>query len=273
MTLAGLLLLVFICSASAQSTAGVLQPQEPYRLAVGYFKTTSLIFPYTIVGVDRGSRDILVQKAKGAENILQLKAARDSFPETNLTVVTADGALNSFVVNYTPAPSGSSLKVAKKGPSPAIFPSGERENQAELKSYAQAAALSEKKLHWVRQSDYGMDFSLSGLFIHENTLYFRLVIDNQSQINYDIGQLRFFIRDQKKAKRTASQEIEFTPLYVHDASEKVAGLSGKTMVYALPKFTIPDKKNLIIQLMEAGGGRHLELRVKNKKLLKVVLLP
>lgn len=44
--------------------------------------------------VDRGSKDVLAQKAKGVESILQVKAAKTNFDETNLTVINADGKLS-----------------------------------------------------------------------------------------------------------------------------------------------------------------------------------
>src|ERR1022692_904991 len=77
---------------------------EPYPLQVGINKTTNLIFPYEIKSVDRGSRDVLVQKAKGIENVLQVKAAIQNFIATNLSVITADGKLYSFIVHYTNDP-------------------------------------------------------------------------------------------------------------------------------------------------------------------------
>ena len=43
---------------------------ESSDLQIGYSKTTSIVFPYAIKSVDRGSEDVLVQKAKGVENIL-----------------------------------------------------------------------------------------------------------------------------------------------------------------------------------------------------------
>src|ERR1044072_5277671 len=76
----------------------------PYPLVVTYYKTTNLIFPYNIKSVDRGSKDILVQKAKGVENILQVKAGKMGFDETNLTVITADGKLYSYLLNYVDTP-------------------------------------------------------------------------------------------------------------------------------------------------------------------------
>jgi len=111
------------------------------------------------------------------------------------------------------------------------------------------------------------------LFIHESVMYFRIKLENNSNVSYDISQLRFFIRDQKKAKRTASQEIEIHPLYIYNNTEIAVGKSEVCFVFALPKFTIPDKKYLAIQLMEDQGGRHLEIKVKNKKLMQLAVLP
>ncbi|MEJ7829531.1 MAG: DUF4138 domain-containing protein, partial [Segetibacter sp.] len=73
---------------------------EPYPLKITLNKTTNLIFPYSIKSVDRGSADVLAQKAKGVENILLVKAGKENFAETNLSVITTDGKLYSFVVDY-----------------------------------------------------------------------------------------------------------------------------------------------------------------------------
>ena len=82
---------------------------ESHALEITYNKTSSVIFPAVIKSVDKGSRDVLAQKAKGVENVLQLKAARENFPETNLTVITADGTLHQFTVNYSRQPKSLSV--------------------------------------------------------------------------------------------------------------------------------------------------------------------
>jgi hypothetical protein len=72
----GMFLLFVHTSAFCQNTKEVLKTTviEPYPLWVTLNKTTNLIFPYAIKSVDRGSRDVLAQKAKGVENILLVKA-------------------------------------------------------------------------------------------------------------------------------------------------------------------------------------------------------
>jgi len=75
---------------------------EPVKLEVTVNKTTNLVFPIAIISIDRGSESIVVQKA--TENILRIKAVSPAFAETNLSVVTSDGKLYSFLVNYSPDP-------------------------------------------------------------------------------------------------------------------------------------------------------------------------
>ena len=80
------------CCGQAKLIAQYLPKSiAPYRIEIGYVKTSNLIFPSAIKSVDRGSSWVLAQKAPGVENILQIKAAQPNFKETNVTVVTADG--------------------------------------------------------------------------------------------------------------------------------------------------------------------------------------
>ena len=246
---------------------------EPYLLAIAYEKTTNLVFPYAIKSVDRGSQNVLAQKAKGVENILQIKAGKEGFEETNLTVITSEGKLYSFLLNYDPEPSVLNLSFGTMNPAVKnAFFSSEEHDEKEIEAYLNLVAIEKEKIHGIKDKKYGMRFQLDGLFICKNVMYYRIKMQNQSNINYDIDQLRFFIRDRKKAKRTATQEIEIKALYVQNDTTTVRGLSEHIFVFALPKFTIPDQKYLAVKLMEKNGGRHLELNVRNKALVRSTAL-
>ncbi|MBN9284131.1 MULTISPECIES: conjugative transposon protein TraN [unclassified Flavobacterium] len=247
---------------------------QPYRLEISFLKTSNIVFPQAIVSVDRGSRDILVQKAKGVENILQIKAAKEDFQETNLTVVTADGKINSFVINYSKQPAMLNLSLTDDVYKPGtVFLSPEHINKYETEIYAQKALTSKNRVKRITDVKFGMLLQLNGIFIQNNLLYARIKIENFSNLNYDVEQLRFFIRDKKKSKRTASQENEVMPVFAYQNTDKIIGKSAQNMVFSLPKFTIPDDKLLIIQLMEKNGGRHLELEVNNTTIVKSTVLP
>ncbi|MEA9414270.1 conjugative transposon protein TraN [Flavobacterium sp. PL02] len=270
----GYVFLIAISAFAQQSTKNGLSKIESDSLLIAYSKTTNIVFPFAIKSVDKGSQDILVQKAKGLENILQIKAAQRGFFQTNLTVVTADGKLYSFVLNYDEQSPQLNLTLNKSKPKEQeIYFSEENINDQDVEQYSKLAYYDKKKVYGERESKYDIAFALNGIFIRDDVMYYRINVTNTSKINYDIDQLRFYIRDTKKVKRTASQEIEITPLYVLNNEPKIEGEAENTFVFALPKFTIPEKKYLAIQLMEKNGGRHLELHVNNTKLVKVTVLP
>jgi conjugative transposon TraN protein len=260
---------LFVMSLTGNAQEKVLGTIEAYRIQISTDKTTNIIFPYGIVGVDRGNRHILVQKAKGAENILQVKAANDSIRESNLSVITSDGKLNSFIVSYAKQPVLLNVSLGDDARKGAIFLSPDQIDQAEILACSKQVLHSRKRVGGIHEKNFGIDFRLDGIFIHKNLMYFRMRIENQSNIGYDVDQLRFYILDQKKAKRTASQEVEITPVNLFNNLTKILPRERNTVVVALPKFTIPDKKFLAIQLMENNGGRHLELVIKNRILFKV----
>lgn len=268
--------LVILLSVHFQSGAQTGGPSviQPQLLAVTFAKTTNLIFPYAIKSVDKGSRDLLAQVAWGVENILQVKAAKQGFAETNLTVVTGDGKLYSFVVSYTDHPTLLNFKL--DGSIHTIRPdalfAANSDNEAKVHDLAEQIALKKPILKRHKDKRYDMMLALSGIYIREDRLYLQLGMENNSQVNYDISRLRFYIRDKDQAKRTAAQEQELQPVQFAGNTETIRGNSTQVVVAVLPKFTIPDKKYLYIELMEKDGGRNLKLKITNKVLVDAWLI-
>ena len=246
---------------------------KPYFLPITFYKTTNLVFPYAIKSVDKGSKDILAQKAKGVENILQIKAGKPGFDQTNLTVITADGKLYSYILNYTDTPTVLNIRFANVTTDhPEAFFSNVNINEAQVQADAETVATDEATVHGIKDKNYGMKMEMTALYIKDDVLFCRINLQNHSNINYGIDQLRFYIRDQKKSKRTATQELEITPLYIKGDTSIIPGQTENVFVYALPKFTIPDKKYFAIELMEKSGGRHLKITVHNRTIVRAKLL-
>lgn len=267
--LVGILSLVSL-ALIAQDEPKQLSSNASYQLEISDSKTSNVIFPYAIISVDRGSKDVLVQKAKGVEHILQVKAATDSMAQSNLSVVTSDGKLTTFIVNYVQDPQSlnvSLIEDANRRGENTLFSPKENVNEAQLEQDAKAVLASKTYHPGIKRTSDDISMYLKGIFIKDDVLYYRFALANWSNVGYDIEQLRFFIRDQKRAKRTASQEIEIVPLYVQRVPERIAGKSVSTYVFALPKFTIPDQKYLTVQMMERNGGRHVMMKLKNRHIL------
>ena len=280
-----MILVVGEISTSAQSQEWQLQAQEAERevtrthsLDVTTNKTTSLIFPAVIKSVDKGSRDVLVQKARDVSNVLHVKAALENFAETNLTVITADGALHHFTVRYVADPASLTLDMGEtesndaggaatsRAASRLLFSSEITESQ--MQQYCEAITGSGRILHLKRKGHDKVALALLGIYIKNDVIFYRVRIRNKSNIDYDVDFLKFFIRDNTRIKRTASQEVESPVLYRAGEAQKVSGKSQSEIVYALQKFTIPDAKHLAIELFEKNGGRHFLLRVKNKSIVR-----
>jgi conjugative transposon TraN protein len=264
---------IFISVVIASSTTASAQQVENKSLTVSYNKTTSLIFPFSITSVDRGSKDVLAQKARGVENVLQVKAGRKDFSETNLTVITADGVLHQFTVSYSESPSAQAMTITANQDEKSLILAKDAINERNIQADARIV-LSQKVTGKIDQAKaHQMVLSLQDIFIRENILYYRILIRNKSSINYDVKSLKFLIRDRKKVKRTSSQEVEIVPQYVGNKTESINGYASRTMIYAVRKFTIPDGKALHINLFEENGGRNLYLRIDNKDILKAKMLP
>ena len=223
-------------------------------------KTTSLVFPFSILHVDRGTKDILVQPVQEAENILLVKAGLKDFGETNLSVFTSDGSVYTFQVCYQPILTTWTY----------YLPTNKK---ATMATYANGILDNKRTLWGIRDNSWNIDVAVIGTYIKDDVLYYQLRIINKSPVDYDVEILRFYIRDKKKSKRTAVQENDLKPLQISGNIKQVKAFSRTVAVVALEKFTIPDKKFMGIQIMEKNGGRHLSMKMSNKDILKAIPLP
>lgn len=254
--------------------AGSQPINEPQKVDITFNKTCSIVFPAVIKSVDRGSRDILAQKAKGVGNVLQLKAGKENFPETNLTVITGDGILHQFTVNYSSQPTALTLDIGEASNSkesiPLIFQTEMTED--DMESYSSGIAQSKGSIRFIKEKQYKISLALLGIYIKDDVMFYRFRIMNRSNINYDLDFLKFYVQDKARMKRTASQEVEIKPIYVHGNAKTIKGGSSSDLVCAFQKLTIPESKHLNVELFEENGGRHFEMAIENKTIVNARLL-
>ena len=248
-----------VCLICAVTISIVLFAQTP-SLCIATNKTTSLVFPFAVRHVDRGSGDVLVQQVTTADNILLVKAARTGFPETNLSVITGDGALYTFSVCFDAAP----LTWVYELPA---------QTKTSTALYAKSLLDNPPVTKGIRTKRWDVAAAVSGIYVKHDVLFLQLVMTNQSPIDYTVDYLRFYLRDQYMAKRTAVQELELTPLYVAGNAKMISAGSATTIVVAVEAFIIPNRKIFMIEIGEKSGGRSLILQVRNSHLLKAIALP
>lgn len=252
-----------------------------YCLDVTYDKTVHLIFPSGITYIDLGSPNIIAGKAEGAGNVVRVKAAiKDFTQETNFSVITDEGSFYSFIVNYSDNPKKLNIEMKdflhteKFGNQPEnsmevhLSELGDESPQTVKMTMDKIYKSNRKKNKLAESNRFGIEFSLRGIFCQNDLLFFHTEIKNTSDIPFDIDFLTFKIVDKKVVKRTAIQETIIEPVRTYNYLTSVKGKESESTVFVFPKFTIPDKKQLVVELFEKNGGRHQRFIVKNGDLAK-----
>lgn len=253
----------------------------PYALEVTFYKTVHIIFPSAIKYVDLGSADIIAGKADGSENVLRVKAAlRDFSRETNLAVITEDGSYYTYNVKYADEPV--KLNIEMKD----FLHDGESVNRPNnsqevyLKELGSESPLlvrlimksihkDDKRLvKHIGCKRFGIQYILKGIYTHNGLLYFHTELKNSSNVPFTVDFVSFKVVDRKVAKRTAIQEQVIVPLRAYNYVTEIGGKSRERTVFTLPKFTLPDDKQLVVEINEQNGGRHQQFTVTNAELVR-----
>lgn len=257
----------------------------PYALEVTFSKTVHIIFPAAIRYVDLGSADLLAAKADGAENVLRVKAAlRDFSTESNLAVITEDGAYYTFNVKYADEPMKLSIEMTD------FIHDGEAVNRPNnameiyMRELGSESPLlvklimksiyknNDREIKHIGSKRFSIQYTLKGIYTHNGLLYFHMQLKNSSNVPFDVDYITFKIVDKKVAKRTAIQEQVIMPLRAHNNLTYIGGKKTERCVFTLQKITIPDDKQLIIELNEKEGGRHQSFIVENADLVRAKVI-
>ena len=253
----------------------------PHGLEITYDKTVHVIFPAPVRYVDLGSPNLIAGKADGAENVIRVKATTRHFrQETNMSVITEDGNFYTFNVKYADEPLLLNVEMCD------FIHDGESVNRpnnameiylTELDNESpRLVRLIMKSVHendkrrirHIGSKRFGVQFLLKGMYIHSDLLYFHTQVKNTSHVPFDVDFITFKIVDKKVVKRTAMQEQVIYPLRAYNYVTRVNGRDSECTVFALPKFTIPDDKKLVVEMFEKQGGRHQRFEVVNEDLVR-----
>ena len=283
--------IVSVASAQTDSTGDLFEGYTkkitydrmipPHGLEVTFDKTCHVIFPAAIAYVDLGSANIIAGKADGAENVIRVKAAKRGFKgETNMSVITEDGAYYSFNVKYAREPRILNVEMTD------FIHDGEAVNRPnnsmniylkELGSESPVLVRLVMKSIWkenkrrvkhIGSKSFGIQFLLKGIYTHNGLLYFHTEIKNSSNVPFDVDYIIWKIVDKKVAKRTAIQEQVIQPLRTQNFVMNVGGNTSERTVWTMDKFTMPDDKCLVVELAEKNGGRHQSFVIENTDLVR-----
>ena len=253
----------------------------PYALEITFNKTVHIIFPAPIRYVDLGSADLLAAKADGAENVLRVKAALRNFTrESNLAVITEDGGYYTFNVKYADEPVKLSIEMTDFLHDGAAVNRPNNAMDIYLKELGQESPMlvklimqsihknNKREIKHIGSKRFGIQYLLKGLYTHNGLLYFHMQMKNTSNVPFNVDYITFKIVDKKVAKRTAIQEQVLYPIRAYNNIQAIGGKTSVRTVFTMPKFTIPDNKQLMVELHEKEGGRHQSFAVENADIVR-----
>lgn len=282
--------LMTAAQVTAQTAPEAPAEIRPLRIEAGFSKTVHILFPSPVTYIDIGSMDIIAGKADGAGNVVRVKAAVRNFTtETNLTVITEDGGFFSFDVHYAENPAVSTINISapkqpavengSTQPEPAsaegrvLLQEVGREKPATVKRVLDDIYRQNRiDVKGVRTKKYGIGVEVLGIYVHNDVIYIHTMISNETNISFEVDARQFIVADRKLAKRTAQQQTPLEILRVCNDPTVVRGHQRQRTVFALQKFTIPDDKVLLLEIIERNGARHQTVEIPAKELLDAKLL-
>jgi hypothetical protein len=109
----------------------------------------------------------------------------------------------------------------------------------------------------------GVFLWLKGVYYNNNELYVQFRIENKEGVDLDINFIKFFIKS--SYRNAAEQKIPLNEnnglLYAYKLPKTVKGGTENHFVVVFGKFSLDNKKELLVELDEEGGNRNLSLSV------------
>jgi len=256
----------------------VLFSQEPQQFDTIYANekmNLALFFPTPIrQGIVGSENFVFSYNRERAQTLGLLKATRGN--QSNLLVVTTDGKVYSYVIQYADSLKEMNRFISK---SESIGHEHQRDTLVVLdtiqsesdlvikKEYQEAffekscaAILKQPERKNVFKRKEGLSLAIKNMVYYEDLVFVQFEIKNESGIDFDIDYLKLAIVLGNNKRRASYQSAPIIPLYVHTMPKKTKHSEISRFVYVLPKFTLGDNEKLELRLKELKGNRAVLLR-------------
>ena len=265
-----IILLVMICF--------ILKGQAQQIIELNQDKVTQFIFPASIMNIKGGYLSSQILEETG-DNVLYMQPVEE-FDETNLNVITSDGRYYNFTLRYALKPHKFSHIIKESDDfyeknndgldnksSNSLRDSFESENKTENKaSNITVSSILEESGYLVCRNSVRykkMYLTLKGIYVHKDKLYFRILIENKSNISYDTEMISFIIKAKEKAKNATQETTLLYPVLAYGNKSGINANGSSELIFEFDKFTIGRDKLLNIEMIEKSGERNLVLEVDN----------
>lgn len=254
--------MIFLMAVNLFITVTTLHAQEPKVIAVNDHKKVALFFPSPIRQATTGSEnykfsynDVTLQYF----GILQGRKA----PQSNLLVITQDGKVYSYLVEYKEKLSQTSYFIAD---SSAI--GNERGTDSKAKNlvldsvyYKRAGAYVLQKSPTLEKTkrENGIAFTVLEILYLKKEMFVAFEIENKSNVTFEVESVNTIIEHGKRRSGKSYQELSLKDVFHYHTPKVVLPQTKQRFVIAYRKIGIGGKARLRFYLREKNGYRNLKL--------------
>jgi conjugative transposon TraN protein len=198
------------------------------------------------------------------KNILRVKPLTDSVPNMGIITIATEREMVQYELVYTPdmekAVKQYNVKQAQTYRHPDV-----KLSEKEIKRICET--VLQKKSRNRRQVEKNkISVTLNNIYVQYDHYFFDISVENESNIAFEIDQIRFKVEDEKITKATNFQQLELSPKFQY---HKDTGFEKSYRnIFVFEKFTFPDDKVFTIEIAEKQmSGRAEVLKIKYKDVL------
>ena len=138
----------------------------------------------------------------------------------------------------------------------------------ELRKFAMDVIRKKSEEHPIREEkNLKLNIQLNNVYVMSDYIFLDMTFKNNSNLSYDIEDLKFSIEDKKIYKATNNQSIELTPIFQLNPQKHFR--KNFRNIYVFKKFTFPNSKVMMIRLIEEQlSGRTIEMKINYSDILK-----
>ena len=118
-----------------------------------------------------------------------------------------------------------------------------------------------------KEKNLQLNIQLNNVYVMSDYIFLDMTVKNNSNLSYDIDDLKFSIEDKIIYKATNNQSIEMTPVFQLNPQKHFR--KNFRNIYVFKKFTFPNSKVMMIRLIEEQlSGRTIEMKIYYSDILK-----
>ena len=138
----------------------------------------------------------------------------------------------------------------------------------ELRKFAMDIIQKKSEKNPIRlEKNLKLSFQLNNVYVISDYIFLDMTIKNNSNLRYDIEDLKFSLEDKKIYKATNNQSVDLTPILQLNPQKHFS--KNFRNIYVFKKFTYPNSKVMMIRLIEEQlSGRTIEMKVNYSDILK-----